>query len=377
MQGLQAARILKRHGIPVIGTSLQAKHHSHRTNTCDRIIIAETDERLIAELESLGRTLPSKAVLIPCKDGRVKAVSKAREQLSEWYHIVLPPHDVLEMLMNKDSFCEYAEKHGFPIPITRTVESRSDFDSAAADMRFPCVVKPPFRSETWSANTVEKGFLAEGPDELAAVYGKCSTWSDSLVIQQWVRGKVSDLFSCNIYYTRDSEPVVSFVARKLRQWPVDTGQSSMGEECRLDGVLSLTLELFRDVGYAGLGYVEIKRDSEDGQLYIIEANIGRPTGRSAIAEGGGVELLYTMYCDALGLPLPEARHQTYSGVKWIHVRRDLRSAFVSWRRGTLTLGEWWKSVRGPKVYAVFSLADPKPFFLDLWDSARVAVRGRR
>lgn len=72
----------------------------------------------------------------------------------------------------------------------------------------------------------------------------------------------------------------------------------------------------------------MKRDPETGRQYAIEANVGRPTGRSAIAEAGGVELLHTMYCDVAGLPLPNGRTQTYKGTKWIDVRHDLQSAFT-------------------------------------------------
>lgn len=376
MQGLQTARILKGHGIPVYGVSREPKHHTLYTNTCKQLVIAETEERLIAALEELGPTLSGKGVLIPCTDGFVKNVSRSRDRFSPWYHVVLPPHDVLEMLMNKDSFGKFGEIHAIPIPITRNVSNRSEFERAVTDVGCPAVIKPPFRNEGWSANTVEKGFLAESEAELRTLYDRCSTWVEHLVIQQWIRGDTSELFSCNVYYTREGEPVASFVARKLRQWPLDTGQSSLGEECRLDGVHDLTLKLFDAVPYQGLGYVEIKRDFEDGNLYVIEANIGRPTGRSAIAEGGGVELLYTLYCDGVGLPLPEARKQSFSGVKWIHLRRDLQSAIQHWRRGELTIAEWWRSVRGPKVFALFSLRDPLPFLRDLWDAARVAVRGR-
>ena len=59
-----------------------------------------------------------------------------------------------------------------------------------------------------------------------------------------------------------------------------------------------------------------------------------------------MELLYTMYCDVLGWPLPENREQKYEGVKWISLRRDVQSAFHYWRRGNLTLREWWRSWRG-------------------------------
>ena len=98
---------------------------------------------------------------------------------------------------------------------------------------------------------------------------------------------------------------------------------------------------------------------------LIEPNIGRPTGRSPIAEAGGVELLYTMYCDTLGLPLPQDINQTYSGVKWIDLRRDMQSALYHIQEGDLTVGEWWKTLQGKKAHALFAWNDPGPFFGDL------------
>jgi predicted ATP-grasp superfamily ATP-dependent carboligase len=377
MQGLQTARILAARGIPVIGTTEQAKHHATRSNSCRQVLVAETNDDLLAQLERLGSTLPHKAVLFPCKDGIVRTVSKSRERLSNAYEIVLPPHNIVEMLMDKDSFTAYAEDNGYSVPFTRRISSRGEFEGILPDVRYPCVIKPAYRSEAWSAHSVEKAFMADDESELRSLYDRCSEWVERLVIQQWVPGDESDLVSCNVYFTRQSVPVASFVARKLRQWPLDTGQSSLGEEWRNDAVLALTLDLFERVGYMGLGYLEVKVDPTDGEPYIIEPNVGRPTGRSAIAEAGGVELLYTMYCDALGLTLPAARQQTYQGVKWIHVRRDLQAALVRWRRGELTIGQWWASVRGRKAFAVFSLRDPAPFFFDIWDTLRVVIGGRR
>jgi predicted ATP-grasp superfamily ATP-dependent carboligase len=166
---------------------------------------------------------------------------------------------------------------------------------------------------------------------------------------------------------------VTFVARKLRQWPPYVGITSLGEECRNDLVLQETVRLFKSVGYRGLGYLEMKRDARSGKYFVMEANVGRPTGRSTIAEAGGVELLYTMYCDALGWPLPENRVQTYKGVKWIDLRGDLQSALYYWHRGELTLREWWRSVRGPKAYALFSWKDPGPFLGDLQRMIRILL----
>jgi len=125
-----------------------------------------------------------------------------------------------------------------------------------------------------------------------------------------------------------------------------------------------------------LGYVEMKQDRRTGKHYIIEPNIGRPTGRSAIAEAGGVDLVYSNYCDALGWPLPENRQQKYTGVKWIYLRRDIQSALYYWRRGELTLREWWRSWRGKKAYAVFSWGDLGPFKADMLRALKLALAAR-
>ncbi len=152
-------------------------------------------------------------------------------------------------------------------------------------------------------------------------------------------------------------------------------RSSLGEEVRNDEVLDLTLRLFRSVEYHGLGYLEVKVDEDSGRHYIIEPNVGRPTGRSAIAEAGGVPILYTMYCDLVGLNLPSGREQTYGGAKWIYLARDVASSLHYLRRRELTVREWWASVKGQKAYAVFSWGDPLPFVLDLW--RRLNPFGRR
>jgi predicted ATP-grasp superfamily ATP-dependent carboligase len=120
----------------------------------------------------------------------------------------------------------------------------------------------------------------------------------------------------------------------------------------------------------------MKQDEKSGKYFIIEPNAGRPTGRSATAEANGVDLIYTMYCDAVGWPLPASREQKEGLVKWIYFRRDVQSAFFSWRHHELSLREWWQSIRGPKWDAVFSWHDPAPFWFDLLKAVGLLIRRR-
>ena len=376
--GLQTARILASHEVPVIAIANDPNHYCSRTRICRKIYSADTtNEEFVELLESLGPELDRDAVLFPCTDISVLLISRNRQRLDPWYRISLPEHETVEMLMDKISFLTYAQKQGLPIPKTYFLKFRSDAEKAAKELTFPCILKPPIKTSVWQKNTKAKVFKASSAEELLGLYDHCSPWADLLMVQEWVEGTDADLYSCNCYFDSNSEVLATFIARKIRQWPPETGTSCLGEECRNNTVLEETLRLFRNVKYRGLGYVEMKRDTRTGKHYIIEPNIGRPTGRSAIAEAGGVELVYTNYCDALGWSLPENRIQKYTGVKWIYLRRDIQSALFYWRKGELTLRGWWHSWRGRKSYAVFAWTDPIPFFEDIRRAARLVFNKGR
>jgi predicted ATP-grasp superfamily ATP-dependent carboligase len=321
----------------------------------------------------VGPELDGRAALFPCTDLAVLQISRHRDRLAPWYHIALPEHAVVDVLMDKVGFLRHAQENDLPIPGTVIIESRDDAERAGRTLTYPVALKPPLKSAVWQSHTSAKAFQVGDGRELLEVYDRVAAWSDRFIAQEWVDGGVDALYSCNAYFGAGSRPLVTFVARKLRQWPPHTGTSSLGEECRNDEVLRETVRLFAGLDYRGLAYVEMKQDARTGRHLVIEPNIGRPTGRSAIAEAGGVELLYTAYCDMVGLPLPAAREQRYVGAKWIDDRRDVQSALYFVRRGQLSPADWWRSVRGPKWHAVVSRSDPYPFVHDLLQATRRGI----
>lgn len=379
MQGLQAARILAGHGIPVVAIARDPDHHACRTRVCREILYGDTTgEELPRLLSRLGPTLPGRAVLFPCHDQAVAQVSRHRESLAPWYHVMMADAATIAMLMDKVSLYEFAGRHGFRVPGTFLLHDRSGAEQAAAALRFPAVLKPSQRSATWDARTKAKAYPVASREELLRTYDAVRDWAPVLIAQEWIPGTDADLYSLNCYFDRHGELAGSFVARKLRQWPPLAGSSCSGEEVRNDTVLAEGLRLLRLAGYHGLAYVEMKRDARSGEHFLIEANLGRPTGRSAIAEAGGVELLHAMYCDAAGLPRPAHLTQAYRGVKWLDLRHDIQSALYYRRRGELTMRGWWRSLRGRKAHAIFSWSDPLPFLWDLWRALRIAAsRGER
>jgi D-aspartate ligase len=378
--GLQTARILDARGVPVVGVAADLHHFGSRTNACARVVESPlSGDRLIETLRGISRRLGREAVLIPCTDTAVRSLSARRAELPSSYRLPLGRHAVVELLMDKARFAEHAQTSGLPVPRTLVIRNRDDVVSAARSVRFPVILKPHTKTEQWLAHTSAKALPAAGPVELLALYDRILGWSDVLIVQEWVAGEEDELFSCNAYFDAEGKALVTFVARKLRQWPPDVGTSASGEECRNDEVLEATLRTFGDVGFHGLAYLELKHDARTRRMLIIEPNVGRPTGRSAIAERGGVELVYTAYCDAAGLPVPRSE-QRFAGTKWVDVRRDVQAAYVLHRRGELSVRDWAASLRGPKAHAIWSARDPLPFAVDLvhaTGSARHRLRGLR
>ncbi len=372
--GLQTARVLARRGVAVIGIAGDRRHFAARTRVCEQILEADVHgEGFLEVLEKLGPRLDERAVLFPCTDQSVLIVSRHRDRLAPWYRVVLPADAVVQTLARKATFYRHGELHGLPVPVTFTLASRADAEHAAAALPFPAVLKPSVKSSAWKRNAGFKVRPVAGPAELLAVYDRVASWADALVAQEYIDGPDDQLYTCNCYYGADGRPLVTFLTRKCRQWPPHVGTASYGIEVRDDEVVLQTLRLFASVRFRGLGYLEVKRDA-GGRLHMMEANIGRPTGRSATAEAGGVELLYTMYCDAAGLPLPGNRKQRYVGATWIDLRRDLLSSAHYWRRGELDAADWLRQMHEPKVHAVLSARDPVPGVLEVVQSGRKAAR---
>ena len=373
--GLQTARILADRNVPVIGIAADRRHFGARTNACTEVIESDvTGDGLMDTLRGLSKRLTEPAVLIPCTDASVAVLSRRRGELGDSYRLPLASDTVVRLLADKASFARHAEQQGLPVPRTLVLTRRGEAERAARSLTYPCVLKPAAKSAVWEQLAGAKAVAVQDAAGLLEVYDRVHACTPELLAQEWIEGGEDSLYSCNCYFDETGQPLVTFVARKLRQWPPRIGTSASGEECRDDDVLDITLKLFGSVGFHGLAYLELKRDARTGRLAIIEPNIGRPTGRSAIAEAGGVELVFTAYCDAAGLPLPHARTQRYVGTKWLDLRRDIQAAVVARRHGELSVTDWLRSLRGPKAHAIWSARDPMPFVADLADVAGKGMR---
>ncbi len=366
MTGLQAARILWRKGVPVIGVATNVKRAYCRTRSIKHTLSESAFwNDPVALLQSVSAQYNARPVVVACADEFVWWLNDHREKINKVADFLLPPHDVLELLSDKSLFYRYAMEHDLPLPATRIVTTQAELDRAAQEMRFPLILKPPRRTPEWME--ISKGFKVlkvEDPDELLRI-GPELIATGELILQDWVRGSEKNSRELSVCFDHQGQPLASLLLKKIRQWPPDIGISSLAVEIPPDEVVSTSLKMLQEMNYAGLGQLEFKQDEETGQLYIIEMNVGRVALNFPLCEACGMEMLYTFYCTTAGLPLPDTRVITRPGSKWICWKWDILSAYAHWRRGELTFCEWVHSLRGSKWSADVQLDDPLPLPLEL------------
>jgi hypothetical protein len=71
-----------------------------------------------------------------------------------------------------------------------------------------------------------------------------------------------------------------------------------------DAVTAISHSFLKGMGFRGLIGIEYKRDTRDGQFYLIEPTVYRTDYQHEVAALNGSDWLYAAYLDMMGLPMP-------------------------------------------------------------------------
>jgi predicted ATP-grasp superfamily ATP-dependent carboligase len=143
--------------------------------------------------------------------------------------------------------------------------------------------------------------------------------------------------------------------RELRTFPIYFGSASVVEPVEDPETDALCDGFLRGIGYSGVCEIELKRDSRDQRVKMIEAN-PRYSVTADAAPYAGVDLGWLHYLDLIGQPVREVR-PTKRDFRHIVLRRDF-ACFRSYREaGLLSWGELLKSYRPPVGFFDFDLRD--------------------
>jgi predicted ATP-grasp superfamily ATP-dependent carboligase len=315
-------------------------------------------EAVVDALLAVARTLDEPAVVFPSGDFYLGAISEHREVLAPHFRFPFPERDTLRLVAEKDRFYRFAAEHNIPIPRTFFPSGPDEIAAVAREIAYPCLIKPSVAGVEWRRRGL-KILLARTPQELIAQYLMAYAIHPVHIVQEVTPGPDSALHFSLTYADARGTLLAMFTGRKLRQWVPRFGISSMAISEWNPEIDRLTRATLAALRYTGYGSVEFKRHAGTGVLLMTEVT-ARTWYPHALCEYVGINLPYLAYCDLHGFepgPLPTGFED---GVKWIDEEGDFRSALYYWREGELSLGEWLRSYRGKKRYAIMAADDLRP-----------------
>jgi len=306
----------------------------------------------------LAGKMGGKPVLIPSADQFVSAIAAHADTLSQHY-VFSPGIRLQSLLATKEAQYALAAEHGMPLPRTKLARSEEDVRDFVYEARFPCVLKP-LHFRQWEsvpdghALSEKKVVVAETPQSLMTAWRLAAAINSNVIVQEMIEGPDTAKRVYVSCYDRDGRRIANAMFRELRCSPVQFGTATVSEPV-VDGETDEICDRWlRSLGYSGICEIEMKRDSRDGRIKMIEAN-PRLTGGGDAAPYAGVDVCWLHYLDLVGRPVSPVGS---SGRDFRHVmlRPDL-STIIAYRRAGLI--SWTDVLRSYKPPLAFYDFDPR------------------
>jgi predicted ATP-grasp superfamily ATP-dependent carboligase len=301
-----------------------------------------------------------KPVLISSADQFVTAIARHRGALEPHFQFCQGGAALQGLLATKERQYDLASEHGLPVPRTRFVTSPAELADFASTARFPCLLKPLHYRE-WERLPIghacrgAKLVLAGSAAELAGKYAAVAGVTPGLVVQEVIEGPDTNKLVYLSCYARDGRRIGACMMRELRTSPAYFGSASMVEPVLDPEADRLCDSFLRGIGYSGICEIELKRDTRDGCVKMIEAN-PRYSGTGDAAPYAGVDIGWLHYLDVIGQPVAfVAGHGRY--FRHIMLVADISTFRTYHRDGLLTWPEFIRSYRPPLAFFDFDLRD--------------------
>jgi D-aspartate ligase len=364
--GLNLMRDLLRRGVRTVGIDCDIDHEGFRSKYGKSYLCPNPDtdpEAWVAFMIDLARRLGSKPVIIPAADIFVSALGKNVDALKDHFTFSLEAIAVQAELATKEQQYALAMRFGLPIPRTNYIQSSEDLERFVASARFPCLLKPRHERE-WQAlpegNKLRglKLITADTASELLGGYALTAPYRPEVVAQEIIAGGDDAKYCYLSVYGRGSRRLGHCVVHELRAYPVLFGSGSIVEPVVDQEIASLCDTFLRGIGYVGICEIEVKRDTRDNIVRMIEAN-PRFSVTADAAVYAGVDIGWLHYLDLIGQAVDPVE-ATRLGFRHVVLWRDLPVLSRYVKRGILSWRDIWNSYRGPLHFFDFDLQDLRP-----------------
>jgi predicted ATP-grasp superfamily ATP-dependent carboligase len=257
----------------------------------------------------------------------------------------------LQFARRKDKILQMAEKQGIPIPRTWYIDNISKINRLKDSLSYPVVIKPQMSSGAVGIS------YPKNPGDLVEQYLSIHQRFPFPLIQELIP-REGPGYGASFLLDEKGEVRASFVHKRLREYPVTGGASTLRESVRRDDILDMARALLNALDWFGVAMVEFKVDPRDGTPKLMEIN-PRFWGSLSLAVEAGVNFPYLLYRMSRGESFKPVEHyQIGKRCRWLLPGDILH--FIHNPRRTSLLPKFFHFWDGNTAYDILSLKDPLP-----------------
>jgi predicted ATP-grasp superfamily ATP-dependent carboligase len=238
------------------------------------------------------------AVIMPVDERTMAPVTRRRAELARHAAVPVVDHATYTIARDKRRTLEAARALGVPAPRTWWYASVEEFRARRAEIELPVVLKPRIASGSRGVRYVRTA------DALEAAYVALDIRYPQPLVQEWIPPG-GETYGVELLLDR-GEVVADFMHRRLREYPVAGGPSTLRESVRDKALVDHAARLLGALGWHGVAMVEFKGDPRDGVPKLMEIN-AKFWGSIALPILCGVNFPLMLYQLATGAPVDRPR----------------------------------------------------------------------
>ena len=344
--------------VVIFGGHIQALGLARQVAAHRRGLVIGNRKLVIGDLE-----LPEKGtMLFPTNDEAVEMLCGRYDQYKERFALGVPSPEVIELFNNKRTAYRYATTHKVPCPECWYPNTLAEVETLSSSLPYPVVVKPAIMY-SFHATFGKKAFRCDNAEELMVIYQRIADADyplESILIQEFLSGGPKHLYSYGVM-AADGKPLVSIQANRIRQNPMDFGNSTtFAVTCDIPAIETLSGSLLAETKYFGLGEVEWMWDEKAQQYKFLEINT-RAWKWHTISNQLGFSFIGAMIDWFDGVVTHDGVKELKSErVAWVERLTDWTVVAKEILHGRMKLRDVMRSYNIPHESAVWSWFDPMP-----------------
>ena len=293
-------------------------------------------------------------VLIPVFE-ELFLIARHKDELSRYVNLAIPDYTQVLIAHNKEVWEPIARKLEVEVPRTIELADFASTSTAAANLRYPALIKPKQGGGGWGIHRVEseskvKAYLASGAvDNLPA---------DRFIVQEIIDGKTISV--AMIFDQGQMRGKVAY--RQIREYPVFGGQATCRISIRHNEAERSLEKLLVDLKWHGVCQADFVVDRDTDIPYLIDIN-PRFWGSLVQAIASGVDFPSMAFRLAQNGTV-DSVDDFDDGVVTRWLGGELRGFSQHFRRAESKMNylrDFFLPSRRAALYDDFSWADPLPF----------------